>query len=62
MRDFRYIGYPLFITLISALLYQLVATYITGSIRDTLLILIRVIAFFLFGMSLNKSTRRPMSV
>ena len=62
MKDFKYIGYPLFITLISALLYQLVATYISGSIGSTLLILIRVCALFSFGMALNKSKRRHMSV
>lgn len=62
MKEFKYIGYPLFITLISALLYQLVATYISGSVGNTLLILIRVSALFAFGMALNKATRRHMSV
>lgn len=62
MKDFRYIGYPLFITLIGALLYQLVSTYISGNVQTTLLILIRVCALFMFGMALNKTTRRHMSV
>lgn len=62
MRDFRYIGYPLFIVLISALLYQLCATYLQGELQDILLILIRICALFTFGMALNKSTRRHMSV
>lgn len=62
MKDFKYLGYPLFITLLSALLYQLVVRYISGSFGNTLLILIRVCALFAFGMALNKSTRRHMSV
>lgn len=62
MKDFRYIGYPLVIILISGLLYQLVATYISGVLGNTLLILIRVCALFTFGMSLNKTTRKHMSV
>lgn len=62
MKDFRYIGYPLFILLISGLLYQLVATYISGALANTLLILIRVCALFTFGMALNKTSRRHMSV
>ncbi len=62
MKDFRYIGYPLFVTLVGALLYQLVSTYVGGSLQNTLLILIRVCALFVFGMSLNKTTRRHMSV
>lgn len=62
MKNFRYIGYPLAIILISGLLYQLVATYISGSLGNTLLILIRVCALFSFGMALNKTTRRNMSV
>lgn len=62
MKDFRYIGYPLFIILISALLYQLTATYMTGNFQNTLLILIRVVALFSFGMALNKTSRRHLSV
>lgn len=62
MRDFKYIGYPLLIILISALFYQLVSTYISGTVQNTLLILIRVCALFSFGMALNKTTRRHMSV
>ena len=62
MRDFKYIGYPLLIILVSGLLYQLVATYISGALESTLLILIRVCALFSFGLNLNKTRRRQMSV
>ena len=62
MKDFRYIGYPLFILLISGFLYQLVATYISGVLGSTLLVLIRVCALFSFGLALNKTKRRNMSV
>ena len=62
MKDFKYLGYPLFITLISAFLYQIINRYIVGNVGNTLLILIRVCALFIFGMALNKSTRRHMSV
>lgn len=62
MKDFRYIGYPLFIILISALLCKLTDTYITGNVHDWLIVLIRIVALFTFGMSLNKASRRRYTV
>ena len=62
MKDLRYIGYPLFIILISALLCKLVDVYISGNVHDWLLIFIRITALFTFGMSLNKASRRRYTV
>lgn len=62
MKDFRYIGYPLFIILISALLCKLIHTYVGGNLHDYLIIFIRITALFTFGMSLNKASRRSYTV
>ena len=62
MKDFKYLGYSLFVVLVGSLLYSIVDRFIPGSIGNTLLILIRVGTLFTFGMSLNKTNRRHMSV
>lgn len=62
MKDFKYIGIPFLIILISALLCKLTATYITGNVADVLITFIRVTALFSFGISLNKTNRRNYRV
>lgn len=62
MRDFKYIGYPLFIILISALLTKIVTMYTYGTLQSALVTIIKTCALFGFGMSLNKTHRRNYTV
>lgn len=62
MREFKYIGYPLFIILISALLTKLVTMYTVGALQSALITIIKTCALFGFGMNLNKTRKRRYSV
>lgn len=58
MSDTKRLSLPILIILISALLVKLIDRFVTFSFTPTLITLLIVSALFLFGMVLNKSSKR----
>lgn len=58
MEDVKRLGFPLLIIVLSAFLSRLLETYLHGSFVHTLMVILIVIALFLFGVSLNKSRKK----
>ncbi|MEG0314263.1 MAG: amino acid permease [Erysipelotrichaceae bacterium] len=57
MKDFKRLGYPLLIIVGSAIISKFLTLYIKASFINTLVTVVIVCALFLFGTSLNKSSR-----
>lgn len=58
MSDFRKLGVPFLVIFLSALLTKLISIYLMGSMSDTLVKIVVVIALCLFGATLNVSFRK----